>query len=110
MAAVADLLDGASDGPYADSLRRQTEKIEHPDLTPSARMLAMMRETGEGFFTFAERLSHVHGRGFQAMSLPPDRLAFFERLARESIARQQAIEAADEVDFDTFLERYFAQS
>ena len=108
MAAVAELLDGGADGPRAASLRRQMEKVEHPDLTPSARMLELMRERGEGFFDLAWRLSETHGQAFRSMSLDPDRLALLERLARESRQRQHEIEAADEVDFDTFLSDYFA--
>ncbi|MBK1717727.1 glutamate--cysteine ligase [Thiocystis violacea] len=110
MVAVAELLDGCSDGPRADSVRRQMEKVEHPELTPSARMLQMMREEGEGFFALARRLSETHRRAFRSATLNPERLAFFERLAAESVERQLGIEAADRVDFDTFLETYFTQS
>ncbi|MFT5664402.1 MAG: hypothetical protein ACI9JR_001798, partial [Gammaproteobacteria bacterium] len=34
----------------------------------------------------------------------------FERLARESITKQQTIEAANDVPFETFLQNYFKQS
>ena len=108
MAGVAELLDGGSDGPHVASLKRQREKIDHPDLTPSARMLAEMREQGEGFFALAWRWSETHRRAFQEARLDPEQNALFERLAAESIARRQAIEAADQVDFDTFLSDYFA--
>jgi glutamate--cysteine ligase len=108
MAGAAELLDGGSDGPHAASLRRQREKIDHPDLTPSARMLAEMRERGEGFFALAWRWSETHRQTFRDTRLDPEQSVLFERLAAESIARQNEIEASDEVDFDTFLSDYFA--
>ncbi|MGQ9660323.1 MAG: glutamate--cysteine ligase [Thermochromatium sp.] len=108
MAGVAELLDGGSDGPHGASLKRQREKIDHPDLTPSARMLDEMRARGEGFFDLVWRWSETHRQTFQATELDPERNAFFERLATESIARQREIEEADQVDFDTFLSDYFA--
>ncbi|HYN77125.1 MAG TPA: glutamate--cysteine ligase, partial [Lamprocystis sp. (in: g-proteobacteria)] len=109
MGPVAELLDGASDGPRTGSLRRQRDKAQDPDATPSALMLAEMRANGEGFFEYAERLSCAHREELKARPLSPEREALFAGLAAESLQRQAQIEAADEVDFDTFLQRYFAQ-
>ena len=108
MVGAAELLDGGSDGPHVASLKRQREKIDHPDLTPSARMLAEMRDQGEGFFTLAWRWSETHRQAFREARLDPEQSAFFERLAAESITRRQEIESSDQVDFDTFLNDYFA--
>ena len=36
--------------------------------------------------------------------------AAFEVAARESLERQRAIEAADDISFETFMANYFAQS
>ncbi|MBK1720989.1 glutamate--cysteine ligase [Thiocystis violacea] len=110
MVPVAELLDGGSEGPHVDSLRRQREKILHPDATPSARMLAEMRARGESFFDFAQRLSCEHRRHFQAQALAAERSDDFGRWAAESIVKQREIEDADDLSFDDFLERYFAQS
>ena len=117
MAPVAALVDGdlgsgAADqrtaGPCAASLARQRAKVLDPDLTPSARMLAEMRAREESFFALAQRLSHAHRRALLARPLAPERLAMFEDLTRSSLHRQAQIEAADDVDFDTFLARYLA--
>jgi len=105
---LTELLDGGSDGPHVASLKHQREKIDHPDLTPSAQMLAEMRERSEGFFALAWRWSETHRQAFQEAGLDPEQNALFERLAAESIARRQEIEAADRVDFETFLNDYFA--
>jgi glutamate--cysteine ligase len=109
MGPVAELLDGGPDGPRTASLALQHAKVQDPDLTPSARMLAQMRANGEGFFDFAQRVSVAHRRTFEARGLSPEREAELAALVALSIRRQAEIELADDVDFDTFLARYFAQ-
>jgi glutamate--cysteine ligase len=111
MAPLAELLDGAGTGDrFAASLEAQHAKVADPALTPSARMLAEMRERGEGFAAFARRLTEQHREAFLASSLSPERAAWLADLAATSLDRQHAIEAADAIDFDEFLRRYFAQS
>lgn len=109
MESVAELLDGGSGGPYAESLVLQRAKIREPELTPSARMLREMRERREDFFDHAYRVSSAHRAALQGRELSPEHESLFARLAAESTAHQAEIEAADDVDFDTFLARYFAQ-
>ncbi len=109
MIAVAELLDGVSDGPHVQSVERQREKVVDPDATPSARILAMMRERQEGFFSFARRLTEAHRETLGQHRIDPEREALLERLSRESIAQQEAIEAADDRSFDAFLADYFGQ-
>ncbi|MBS1202777.1 MAG: glutamate--cysteine ligase [Chromatiaceae bacterium] len=109
MVPVAELLDGGSGGPRGESLALQRAKVREPELTPSARMLREMRESGGGFFDFAYRVSSAHRAVLRGRALSPGRESLFARLAAESRTRQAEIEAADDVDFDTFLARYFAQ-
>ena len=109
MVPLARLLDGADDGVYRRSLEAQRAKVENPDLTPSARVLAAMRDRGEGFLAFARRLSGHHQARFRARPLAPQQERFLDQASAESRLRQAAIEAADEGDFDAFLARYFAQ-
>jgi len=109
MLPTAELMDGGSGGPCVDSLRRQQEKVRDPGLTPSARMLAEMRTDAEGFFDFAQRTSKQYRDRFRSASLDTEYATWFERLSRESRERQREVEAADDMDFDAFLERYFAQ-
>jgi len=111
MTAGCDLLDKDTRVHlYCDALQRQKAKIADPDLTPSARMLAEMEQNGEEFYHFALRKSREHQQWFAERPLEDDKRRHFETLARESIDRQKAIEAADDVPFETFLQHYFAQS
>lgn len=109
MIAVAELLDGVANGPRTVNLHRQREKVARPELTPSAQILESMRQNREGFFGFSQRLSEAHRQYFRSLTLGPERQARFDRLAIDSLQRQQEIEAADDVPFDEFLARYFAQ-
>lgn len=109
MVPAAELMDGGSGGLCADSLRRQRDKVRDPDVTPSARMLAEMRANGEGFFEYAQRISSQHKEYFLGLELSAERRELFESLSRESRERQQELEMTDDIGFDEFLKRYFAQ-
>ena len=110
MQGVCDLLDAGVEGtPYSDALQAQHAAVEDPDCTPSACMLASMRERGEGFYHFAKRMSLQHSDYFR--SYPEDGLdKLLQDTARTSLQRQKNIEASDTLDFDSYLQAYFAQS
>jgi glutamate--cysteine ligase len=109
MQRFCELLDNGSGGDYCRSLVQQHDKVRDPETTPSARMLAEMREHGEGFHAFARRQSLKHRDFFLSRPLAPQRRAEFEAMARDSLERQQAIEAADDGDLDSYIQSYFTQ-
>lgn len=111
MQGVCELLDrGYDNTPYADALQQQIAKIHDPELTPSARMLRIMRENGEGFYHFARRMSQQHNEYFRQVKLSDERRAFFLQHAEASLVSQAQIEAADTLSFDEYLEAYFRQA
>ncbi len=109
LAPICRLLD--RDDParsYTAALELQTAKFEDVSLTPSARILAEMRQEGESFFQFALRMSRQHRDYFAA--LPPmsqQRLQEFEQEVARSHEAQEALEAQQTEPFETFLARYF---
>lgn len=110
MTGICELLDSHDPAkPYSGALQLQLEKIAHPDRTPSARMLEEMRENGESFFDFAQRLSLQHHSYFNSISMSSERELFFREQAESSLARQSQIEAESQVPFEQFLRDYFAQ-
>ena len=110
MQGVCEFLDeGEQSGSYQSSLRAQIGKVEDPDKTPSARMLAEMRNNGEGFFHYALRKSKEHQRYFQDLDLSSQFIAKFRGLAEESWRKQKAIEDSESESFDDYLQRYYAQ-
>jgi glutamate--cysteine ligase len=68
-----------------------------------------MRQTGETFAQLALRMSKLHKDYFLGLYPPNEsRLAEFAAAAQESHEAQRSIEAADKVDFDTYLANYLA--
>ncbi len=106
-AMVAELLDRAhGTDQYTDAVEQQRARTRNSNLTPSARLLDAMASQKTPFFRLALNQSIAH-RGYFEEHPPMRReLARQRALARQSFADQQAIEAADEVDFDTFLKSY----
>jgi glutamate--cysteine ligase len=110
MQGICETLDeDEPDQPYRRALARQYEVVRDPDCTPSARMLAEMRAEGVGFFHYAMRKSQELRRYFDALPLPDDSKQLFTAAAQDSHERQRTIEASDDLSFDEYLWRYFAQ-
>jgi len=99
----------ASTRPYSSALEQQRAKIEDVERTPSARLLAEMRQTGESFFQLALRMSKLHKDYFLGLYPPNEsRLSEFATEAKDSLQAQRSIEAADNNNFDAYLAHYLA--
>ncbi|MBT8765818.1 glutamate--cysteine ligase [Metapseudomonas boanensis] len=106
---TAALLDLALDTrEHAETMAVQRARVENPDLTPSAQVLAELRERGESFTEFALRQSRAHAAYFRSEPLSAEDQERFESMARESLAEQARLEAEPDVDFDTFVAAYQA--
>ena len=109
-AKIADTMDAACGGTaYADSQRVQAAKIEDPGLTPSARILAEMQQRQLPFFHLALQYSEEWTEHFRKRGLDAQTLAHFEQVCRESHSEQARVEAADDMDFDSFIDHYYRQ-
>jgi glutamate--cysteine ligase len=110
MQGLCEMLDhGELARPYGSALEQQRAKIDDVERTPSARLLAEMRQTGESFFQLALRMSNLHKDYFLGLYPPNEsRLGEFAAEARDSLEAQRSIEAADTTDFDTYLAHYLA--
>ncbi|HUO83420.1 MAG TPA: glutamate--cysteine ligase [Gammaproteobacteria bacterium] len=95
--------------PYQTALEMQRRAVEQPELTPSARILAGMRDAGLSFFEFALQMSQAHKSYFLSLGkVREGRREAFREAAASSIAQQRCMEAADDVSFEEHLRRYFA--
>ena len=73
-------------------------------------MMEELTTTDESFFDLALRMSATHKAYFLDLYPPNEsRLADFAAAAQESHEEQARIEAADRVDFDTYLAHYLAE-
>jgi glutamate--cysteine ligase len=110
MQAVAEALDRARGGTlHAAALADARAGVADPERLPSARMLRVMRERYDGsYFRFVLEASLRHAEALRAQPLTPAEALEFDRLAAVSLEEQRAIEAAEQLPFDRFLERYLA--
>jgi len=110
IARIGGLLDAARDEHNtAESVAAQRAKLLDPELTPSARVLARLREQGQSFFAFAMEQSRRHRASFLSEPLAEDVQRHFRRLAEESLAEQLAIERADDISFEEHVANYFVR-
>jgi glutamate--cysteine ligase len=110
MQPICALLDqGTIDHPYQLALQQQFAMVDNSALTPSARILACMKENAREFGCFAANTSALHKNYFNAQPLAAEMQQQFEDMAAASIKKQAEIESNDKLSFDDFLTRYFAQ-
>lgn len=110
MQGICELLDeGDPQKPYSAALAVQAAKLDDVARTPSARLIAELRETGESFFDLALRTSATHKGYFLDLHAPNEaRLQEFADAAAESLEVAEAMARAPQKDFDAFLADYFA--
>jgi glutamate--cysteine ligase len=94
---------------HREAIAEARRRLEDPEATPSARVLhAMARNHDNSFARFALVESTLHKASLKALELPREVRERFARLADESLMKQRELEAADDVDFETFRQRYLA--
>lgn len=109
---AAELLDAQrndarpGDKSHATTLAEQREKLLHPELTPSARVLAALQTTDRSFEKFGLQQSRAHAEYFRARPLNDEENAYFTELAQQSLAEQEEMERAQTGDFDSFVASY----
>ena len=110
LARVAQLLDAATGSTlYSAATRQQAAAVADPELTPSARILREMRERELPFFRLTMDYSQRWARHFRGRKLSPELQDAFERETRRSIEAQREIEQGDNINFEQYLDNYFAQ-
>ena len=109
MRPYAALLDQAQGGEaHAAALEAQRAKVLDPEATPSARLLAQLRDSGAEFHDWTLRQSQAHWAALRARGLPPQTLAAYDEAARRSIDEQAALEAGDTETFEEYVARFHA--
>lgn len=111
MEAIAQRMDTAHESTdYTDALALYRSRVEDPQQTPSAQILSAMRDGGLPHAAYGQQLAQQHKEYFAQLSpLAQARVLQLEAAASESITAQAAVEAADKVDFATYLKDYFSR-
>ncbi|MFI8745838.1 glutamate--cysteine ligase [Pseudomonas sp. NPDC077186] len=105
---LAELLDRSQGGAaHGEALAMQQAKVADADLTPSAQVLAALRQ-GTRFADFALQQSRRHAETLRSQPLDAEQQAAFEQSAQRSLAEQAELEAQPQGDFDTFVAAYQA--
>jgi glutamate--cysteine ligase len=108
---AAELLDQVrGDAVHVTALASQAAKLDDPDLTPSARVLADLRANGKSFAAFGLRQSERHAAYFRAHPPSADEQAYFTRLAATSLAEQAELERSQTGSFDDYVKAYRASN
>ena len=111
---VCDLLDEAHGGAgFRQAWEAQEVKARDPGRTPSGRMVAEMRESGDAYVEWMLRQSRKHQEFFRARPPDPESRARLDRVAERSRSRQRAIEEEERespVSFEDYLAAYEAQA
>jgi glutamate--cysteine ligase len=107
-APIAQAIDDANGGDlHSAALAQAVAAIEDAAKTPSARMLAEMRERhGDSYTRFVLERSLAHKRSVLAEPLPAEIEARLARAAKESLAKQRETEAADKLPFEAWRREY----
>ena len=107
MQPFAEMLDAAYGGKrYSSTLQALRGRIDQPDSTPSARVLAGAREHG-GFFSYALQLSQQHLNALLAQPLDEASNAKFVASVQTSLLEQQQLESKEQGPFETFVTSYY---
>ncbi|RYY02913.1 MAG: glutamate--cysteine ligase [Gammaproteobacteria bacterium] len=108
--ACAELLDQSYGGTdYSSALKNQYAKIDNPDLTPSARVLADFQAQNKSFFDHTLGLAEEHRQYFSDRPFTAETLAELHHQAAQSLAEQTQLEESEELPFDEYLKNYYQQ-
>ena len=106
--AICEVFDPAGELGCAEAVRECTVGLDDPERTPSGRLLQELRMAGQPLFAYSLQLARDIDDYFRSLSSAFNaHTADFDAESRASVVRQREIEAADNVDFDTYLARFF---
>lgn len=109
MEKVAALLDRAYEtSEYVNALAIEKEKLQNPDLTPSAQLLSLVIKNEQSLTQYALDKAKTYRDEALKSDYKFYSEQYFVEQAELSKQKQQDIEQSDNVDFDTYLSQYFS--
>jgi glutamate--cysteine ligase len=108
-APIAERLDRGGGNAHVQALAEARRRLDTPEMTPSARVLATIaHDFGGSFRGFSLAQSVQAQRQLRALPLDAATAAQFQRFSHDSVLEQRRREASDLVPFETYRERYLA--
>ncbi|MBI5718515.1 MAG: glutamate--cysteine ligase [Burkholderiales bacterium] len=106
IAAALDAAAGAGHG-YSEALAAARAALAAPHTLPSARVLATVQHDFGGSYTaFVRAMAEQTRAGHMALAWNREQQSRHDAMALESLMKRQAIEAADDIDFETWRLAY----
>ncbi len=93
---------------YSAAVDAQFAKLRDEALTPSARVVRALRETGANYTEWVLSKSQEHKETFGPLDPGTGVYEDLNRRARDSITAQHQLEESDTQNFDTFLKDFLA--
>ncbi|NML44965.1 glutamate--cysteine ligase [Ramlibacter sp. G-1-2-2] len=107
IAAVLDQVHGTTD--YSDAVRAAEALLQAPEMLPSARVLAAMaRDHENSFASFTLAQSEQAKAKLLKLPLASGLQTKMDALVQQSIADQEAVEAADTLPFEQYRLQYIS--
>ncbi len=105
---IATALDAAIGGEaHREALDAARRALATPDTLPSARVLATLQQDFGGSYTgFIRAMAEQTRARHMALPWTREQQSQHEAMALESLMKRQAIEAADDIDFETWRLAY----
>ncbi len=91
---------------FTSSLHHERKKLHNSDLTPSAQILADMKEQGVSHKALIHRLSDQHLATHRRHRVAEKEMANLHALVNQSLLKQHQMEQHQEISFDSFLEQH----
>ncbi len=109
---IAEALDAAHQShDHSAAVAAARAAMAAPATLPSARALATIEQDFDQRFTaFIRAQAEQTRHAMLALPWLPEQQANFEAMAAVSVRRQQALEAEDPMDFETFRQHYLAEA
>jgi glutamate--cysteine ligase len=102
-----DAAHGCTD--YSDAVLAAEHALHHPDTLPSARVLQATVDDFDGSFVgFVRAQSALTKQAMLELPLAADARSRLEQLSQQSRESQRAVEAADTMPFDVYLQEYLS--
>lgn len=107
---AASLLDCANlTDKYSAAVAHYATMIDHPELTPSARVLQEMAEQKQTYFRWSMEKSRAASDAMRRTEIAAESQQFFAESAEQSRRDQARMESADSLDFSDYLSNYYNQ-
>ena len=103
---IAAILDSCDEG-YVSAVDSQIAAVKESDLTPSARILANLRETGMSFIDFSLKCSESNSQYLSELALSSEKQSLLDELVQNSFSEQKILESETKLSFGDYLQDFF---